>query len=184
MARTESNMMPLGTIAPDFELLDVVSENKISLSGIKSDIATVVMFTCNHCPFVKHIQKGIVALTNDYLSKGIAFVAISSNDVQNYPDDAPDKMVELAKELGYQFPYLYDETQDVARSYDAACTPDFFIFNGELQCVYRGQLDEARPGNAKPNDGKDIRVALDALIAGQPVSAEQVPSLGCNIKWK
>lgn len=184
MARTPSNMMPLGTKAPDFVLPDTVSDKELSLEEIKSDKATVIMFTCNHCPFVKHVNEGIVALAKDYQSKGVAFVAISSNDVENYPDDSPEKMKETAAEEGYTFPYLYDESQEVAKAYDAACTPDFYIFDGDLKCTYRGQLDGARPGNDVPVTGEDIRTALDAMLAGEEVSQEQRPSLGCNIKWK
>lgn len=184
MSLTDSNMLPLGTIAPDFELFDVVSGNIISLSDIQSDKATVVMFICNHCPYVKHVQSELVKLAAEYSPEGVSFVAISSNDVTNYPEDGPDEMRTVARKLGYSFPYLYDETQAVARNYKAACTPDFYIFNGQLELAYRGQLDNSRPGNEKPLTGKDIRLALDDLLAGNPVSEEQVPSQGCNIKWK
>ena len=142
------------------------------------------MFICNHCPYVKHVINGIVELANDYIPKGISFIAISSNDVENYPDDSPDKMKEEAARLGFKFPYLYDESQDVARAYQAACTPDFNIFDAELKCVYRGQLDDSRPGNKIPVSGKDIRKALDDLLSGKKISEDQVPSVGCNIKWK
>lgn len=184
MALTPSNMMPLGTIAPDFVLPDTVSGKTIRLSEIRSDIATVVMFICNHCPFVKHIEQQLVSLSNDYQSRGITFIAISSNDVEKYPEDRPFKMAETAVALGYPFPYLYDATQTVAKAYDAACTPDIYIFDGELRCVYRGQLDDSRPGNNIPVTGKDVRQALDALLAGDPINPEQKPSMGCNIKWK
>ncbi len=184
MAVTPSNMIPLGFLAPSFQLTDTLSGNTVSLDEIKSDQATVIMFICNHCPFVKHVQSQLVQLAQDYQSKGVAFVAISSNDVANYPADAPDKMKALATELGYTFPYLYDETQEVAKAYEAACTPDFYIFDGDLKCKYRGQLDDSRPGNGKPVTGQDIRHALDSMLSGQPVSANQQPSVGCNIKWK
>lgn len=184
MARTPSNMMPLGTIAPGFELPDTVSGNRLSLEMLKSDKATVIMFICNHCPFVKHVDEGIVSLANDYQKKGVSFVAISSNDVENYPQDAPDLMKVEAEKVGYTFPYLYDQDQAVARAYDAACTPDFYIFDADLKCVYRGQLDDSRPGNGRPVTGRDMRQALDDILNGRPVFQPQIPSLGCNIKWK
>ncbi|MCC5928106.1 MAG: thioredoxin family protein [Cyclobacteriaceae bacterium] len=184
MARTPSTMMPLGTIAPPFNLPDTVSGKMLSLEDLKSDIATVVMFICNHCPYVKHINAELVKVANEYQAKGIAFVAISSNDVVNYPDDAPDKMTETAAQEAYPFPYLYDETQEVAKAYDAACTPDFFVFDKNLQCSYRGQFDDARPKTETPVTGKDLRHALDCLIEGKQVPVDQIPSLGCNIKWK
>lgn len=184
MARTPSNMMPLGTTAPHFELLDTVSGKKKSLSALKSDRATVIMFICNHCPFVKHVDEGIVALAKDYQPKGVNFIAISSNDIENYPQDSPELMKEEAEKIGYPFPYLYDESQEVAKAYDAACTPDFYIFDGELKCAYRGQLDGSRPGNDVPVTGEDMRAALDDILAGNAVEKEQLPSLGCNIKWK
>lgn len=184
MAVTPSNIMPLGTIAPDFTLPDTVTGRMMSLHELKSDIATVIMFICNHCPFVQHVQHELVRLANDYQPKGISFIAISSNDVVGYPDDAPDKMKEVAQRLGYPFPYLYDETQEVAKAYDAACTPDFYIFDKDLKCVYRGQLDDSRPGNLIPVTGRDIRAALDSILRGEPVNPDQKPSVGCNIKWK
>lgn len=184
MARTPSHMIPLGTPAPNFELLDVVSGNIIRLEQGQPPVGTVVMFICNHCPFVRYIQPELVRLTTEYLAKGIRFLAISANDASQYPEDGPEHMREVAEELGYSFPYLYDETQETARAYEAACTPDFFIYDQELKLVYRGQLDDARPGNDQPLNGKDMRAALDALIAHQPVSPLQKPSLGCNIKWK
>ncbi|UOB18310.1 thioredoxin family protein [Abyssalbus ytuae] len=184
MARTPSNMLPLGTKAPDFILPDTVSGNMISLSEVKGNIGMVVMFICNHCPFVKHVNTQMVSLARDYTKKGVGFVAISSNDVLNYPDDTPELMKKNAEEQGFVFPYLYDETQEVAKSYEAACTPDFYIFNKNLELVYRGQLDDSRPGNGIPLTGKDMRDALDALINGRPVPAIQKPSIGCNIKWK
>lgn len=184
MAATESNMMPLGTKAPYFNLPDPLSGKNRTLNELKSDKATVIMFICNHCPFVKHVRAELVKLANDYIPKGISFVAINSNDVLNYPEDSPERMKEVAKQFGYPFPYLYDESQDIARAYGAACTPDFYIFDKDLKCVYRGQLDDSRPSNDIPVTGKDIRAALEAILAGQPVSEEQKPSIGCNIKWK
>lgn len=184
MAMTPSKMIPLGTVAPNFSLPDVVSGKVLSLDQLKSDLATVVMFICNHCPFVKHVQQQLVSLALDYQPKGVSFVAISSNDVGSYPDDAPDKMKLEAERAGYTFPYLYDESQDVARAYQAACTPDFYLFDKELKCVYRGQLDDSRPGNNIPVTGSDLRGALDAVLTGQPVQSQQKPSVGCNVKWK
>ena len=184
MVATPSVMIPLGTTAPDFSLPDTVSGVDFSLGALKSDTATVVMFICNHYPFVKHVQPELVQLAKDYQPSGIAFVAISSNDVDNYPADSPENMKADAERLGYPFPYLYDESQEVARAYSAACTPDFFIFDGDLKLVYRGQLDDSRPGNGVPVTGRDIRNALDNILTGQPVGAEQRPSVGCNIKWK
>lgn len=184
MARTPSNMLPLGTTAPDFELLDTVSDNKLSLKEIKGKKGTVVMFICNHCPFVVHVNPEITRLAGEYQDKGIGFIAISSNDVENYPQDAPHLMKTKAWEEGYPFPYLYDETQKVAKAYDAACTPDFYLFDADLKLVYRGQLDNSRPGNGLPLTGEDLRRAMDALLAGTAIDPEQKPSLGCNIKWK
>lgn len=177
-------MVALGTVAPDFNLPDTVSGENISLNDIKGAIATVVMFICNHCPFVVHVNPELVKLANDYKNKGIGFVAISANDVVTHPGDAPDKMKENALQLGYPFPYCYDETQETAKAYDAACTPDFFIYDKDLKLAYRGQLDDSRPGNDIPVTGKDIRHALDCLIAGQPVPGYQRPSIGCNVKWR
>lgn len=184
MARTPSNMLPLGTSAPDFMLLDTVSGNRFALGELRGDQGTVVMFICNHCPFVKHVNGQLVALAHAYQSKGIAFIAISSNDVVNYPDDHPDLMKETAAVEGYPFPYLYDESQEVALAYEAACTPDFYLFDQELKLIYRGQLDDSRPGNGVPVTGADLREAMDALLSGSPISTEQKPSIGCNIKWK
>lgn len=183
MALTESNMLPLGTEAPDFALLDTVSGKEVSLDQIKSDKATVVMFTCNHCPYVLHINEELVRLTKEYMEKGVAFVAISSNDVENYPQDSPEKMNVLAKEVGYPFPYLYDATQVVAKAYDAACTPDFYVFDAELKLRYRGRLCASRPNTDVPVTGEDLRAAIDALLEGQAVTEKQYPSAGCNIKW-
>lgn len=184
MAATETIRIPLGFKAPDFSLPDTVSRKVVSLQELKGDKATVIMFICNHCPYVKHVNAQLVKLANDYMPKGIAFIAISSNDVENYPEDAPDLMKKVAEELHYPFPYLYDESQEVAKAYHAACTPDFSIFDKDLLCVYRGQLDDSRPKNESISDGKDIRAALDCLLAGKPLSTTQFPSMGCNIKWK
>ena len=184
MARTPSTMVDLGTTAPDFSLPDTVSGKVIDLQELKSDKGTVIMFICNHCPFVKHVQHELVRLAQDYQPQGIAFAAISANDANDYPDDSPDRMRAVAKELGYPFPYLYDESQRIARAYDAACTPDFFVYDGKRSLVYRGQLDNSRPDNGVPVTGKDLRAALDALLAGRPIDPDQRPSIGCNIKWK
>lgn len=184
MSLTESNMLPLGTEAPYFRLPDVRSGEYVSIDDIASGKATVVMFLCNHCPYVIHVNVQIVALANEYIEKGVNFVAISSNDVEKYPQDAPDKMAIVAKVLQYPFPYLYDASQNVAKDYDAACTPDFYVFDGDRKLVYRGQLDGSRPGNEVPLTGKDLREALDAVLFNRPVNQLQRPSAGCNIKWK
>ena len=184
MARTPSNMIPLGTFAPGFTLPDTVTGTELSLEGIKGDKGTVIMFICNHCPFVKHVNAGIVQLAEDYSPRGIGFIAISSNDVENYPDDSPDLMAVTAEKEGYTFPYLYDESQEVASAYDAACTPDFYLFDDQLSLVYRGQMDSSRPGNEVPVTGNDLRAAMDALLTGVTIDPEQKPSIGCNIKWK
>lgn len=184
MARTPSVMTPLGKKAPDFTLPDTGSGKELSLQTLKGNTATVIMFICNHCPFVKHVNEALVKLANDYNDKGIRFVAISSNDVAGYPEDGPEQMKLVASQLNYPFPYLYDATQEVAKAYEAACTPDFFIFDGNLLLAYRGQLDDSRPGNGKPVTGADIRNALDHLIQGKPVPVDQKPSIGCSIKWR
>ena len=184
MARTPSTMVSLGTKAHDFLLPDTVSGKQLSLDNIKGETATMIMFICNHCPFVKHVNEELVKLGNDYKNKGVGFIAISSNDVVNHPNDSPELMTQVAKELKYPFPYLYDESQETAKAYDAACTPDFFIYDKDLRVVYRGQLDDSRPGNEIPVTGKDIRHALDCLINNKPVSQQQRASIGCNIKWK
>lgn len=183
MALTPSNMLSLGTKAPDFTLIDTISDKTVSLNEAKGANGTVIMFICNHCPFVKHVNAGIVQLANDYLSKGIGFFAISSNDVENYPADAPHLMKENAKQEGFPFPYLYDKTQEVAKAYDAACTPDYYIFDKDLMLVYRGQLDDSRPNNGIPVTGSDMRTALDALLNNEKISEIQKPSIGCGIKW-
>lgn len=184
MARTESNMMPLGTIAPAFDLPDTISGTNISLDQIRSDKGTVVMFICNHCPYVVHVKDKMVEIANAYAEKGIAFVAISSNDVENYPDDSPENMKGIADEWEFNFPYLYDESQEVAKAYDAACTPDFYVFDGDMKAVYRGRMDGATPGNNVPLTGQDLTNALDNLLAGSVIDENQIPSMGCNIKWK
>lgn len=184
MSFTESTMLPLGSEAPPFALPDTIFGNTIRLQDIASDKATVVMFICNHCPYVLHVNEELVRLANDYIARGIAFVAISSNDVVNYPQDGPDKMKEHAAKMKYPFPYLYDESQNVARAFDAACTPDIYVFDKDLKLAYRGRLDDSKPSNGIPLTGKDLRAALDALLAGQPVAEKQYPSGGCNIKWK
>jgi len=184
MAATPSNMMPLGTSAPDFSLLEVVTGQQVTLRQLKSSVATVVMFICNHCPYVKHVQGELVKLANDYSPQGVSFLAINSNDVIHYPEDSPDKMKEVAHQWGYPFPYLYDESQEIAKAYQAACTPDFYVFDKDIKCVYRGQLDDSRPKNNIPVTGQDLRDALKALLTGQPVNPDQKPSIGCNIKWK
>lgn len=184
MAQTASTMLPLGTQAPDFKLMDTATDQNLTLEDCKGLKATVVMFICNHCPFVKHVNAELVQLSKDYISKGINMIAISSNDVERYPNDSPEKMKETADTEGYIFPYLYDASQQVAKAYIAACTPDFYVFDENLLLVYRGQLDDSRPGNNEPVDGKDIRFALDALLNKQPINPDQKPSIGCNIKWK
>ncbi|MDO6758788.1 thioredoxin family protein [Tamlana sp. 2_MG-2023] len=184
MADTPSNMLPLGTEAPFFELPDTVSGNALSLNALKGAKGTVIMFICNHCPFVIHINKEIVNIANAYAEKGIGFIAISSNDAVNYPQDGPEKMHVHAKNANYPFPYLYDETQRVAKAYDAACTPDFYLFDQDLKLSYRGQLDDSRPGNAKAVTGKDLKQALDCLLDAKKNTATQKPSIGCSIKWK
>jgi peroxiredoxin len=184
MALTSSQMLPLGTKAPDFKLQDTGSGEMLSLSQLASKQATVVMFICNHCPYVRHVQTELKRLANDYIPKGVSFIAISSNDVESYPADGPQEMKKTARSLGYPFPYLYDETQAVAKAYQAACTPDFYIFDKDLLCVYRGQLDDSRPSNNIPVTGQDVRQALDCVLAGKPVDPDQKASMGCNIKWK
>jgi peroxiredoxin len=184
MAIAKSNTFQQGTLAPDFILLDTVSNELKSLTELKGDKGTVIMFICNHCPFVVHINEALVQLANDYATKGIACIAISSNDATNYPQDGPSYMKQLAMELKYPFPYLYDETQVVAKQYDASCTPDFYVFNEKLQSIYHGQLDNARPGNGIPATGTDIRNALNKLLVGEENTELQRPSIGCGIKWK
>lgn len=183
MVRTPSTMLPLGTTAPDFSLPNV-DGRALSLADAAGPKGTVVMFICNHCPFVKHVADQLAALGRDVMPLGIGVVAISSNDVSTHPADSPEQMVHEAEDRGYPFPYLYDESQEVAKDYHAACTPDFFLFDAGRKLVYRGQLDASRPGNEVPVTGADLRAAIDAVLAGKPVATEQRPSLGCNIKWK
>lgn len=184
MALTESNVFEQGANAPDFSLIDTVSDKVLLLEDVKGEKGIVVMFICNHCPYVVHVNSELVKLANDYLPKGIGFVGISSNDVVNYPQDAPDLMKKQAEKLQYPFPYLYDETQEVAKAYNAACTPDFYVFDAELKSVYHGQLDDSRPNSGIPLSGKDIRDVLDAILKGKEYTIAQKPSIGCNIKWK
>lgn len=184
MAATETLQIPLGFKAPDFELPDTVSGKNLKLADLSGKQATVVMFICNHCPYVIHVMPQIIALANDYIPRGISFIAISSNDVNNYPEDAPEKMTLFAEKYQFPFPYLYDESQEVAKAYFAACTPDFSVFDEQMKCVYRGQLDGSRPKNDIVSDGREMRAALDAILNNQPVSELQIPSIGCNIKWK
>lgn len=183
MVRTPSTMLPLGTTAPDFSLPNVDGRT-VSLADAAGPKGTVVMFICNHCPFVKHVADQLAALGRDVMPLGIGVVAISSNDVSTHPADSPEQMVHEAEDRGYPFPYLYDESQEVAKDYHAACTPDFFLFDAGRKLVYRGQLDASRPGNEIPVTGADLRAAIDAVLAGKPLATEQRPSLGCNIKWK
>ncbi len=183
MVMTPSTMLPLGTKAPEFSLPDTDGK-MVSLSDFKNSPALLVIFMCNHCPFVKFIREHLAELAKEYQAKGVAIVGINSNDVKNYPDDRPELMAKEKIEIGYTFPYLYDETQEVAMSYRAACTPDFFLFNGERKLVYRGQMDDSRPSNGIPITGADLRAAMDAVLTERPVPAEQKPSIGCNIKWK
>ncbi|GAB4191999.1 MAG: thioredoxin family protein [Coleofasciculaceae cyanobacterium] len=184
MALTPSTMLPLGTKAPDFRLTDVVSGKTISLDTFAGKQALLVMFICRHCPFVKHVQAELAQIGKDYADAQVGIVAISANDAAKYPDDAPEKLKEMATQLGFTFPFCYDESQDIAKAYTAACTPDFFLFDANRELVYRGQLDDSRPSNDKPVTGKDLRAALDAVLASKSVNLEQKPSIGCNIKWK
>jgi thiol-disulfide isomerase/thioredoxin len=185
MAYTESTMLPLGTVAPDFLLSEPLTDMELNFADCRGANGTVVMFICNHCPYVVYILPQLIEVVRDYSEKGIAFVAINSNDVEAYPEDSPNLMKDLAFEYGFTFPYLFDETQDVARNYDAACTPDFYVFDKEDKLRYRGQLDQSRPKrNPVLSDGADLRAALDALLDGAPIPEPQRPSGGCNIKWK
>ncbi|MBN3034325.1 MAG: thioredoxin family protein [Bacteroidales bacterium] len=180
----ESKNIQLGFTAPGFRLKDVTSDRIRTLDEMKSAKATVIMFICNHCPYVKHVVNGIVKLADDYLPRGVSFIAVNSNDVEKYPEDSPEKMMEFARAHGFRFPYLFDETQEAARAYDAACTPDFYVFNREMKCVYHGQMDNARPGNNAEVTGSDLRAALDHILAGREVPADQKVSIGCSIKRK
>jgi peroxiredoxin len=183
MALTPSTMVALATAAPDFHLPDP-NGRMVSLSDFKAAPAMLIMFICNHCPYVKHVRTELARLAKEYQARGVAVVGINSNDATRYPDDSPERMQAEVGEAGYTFPYLYDETQEVARAYQAACTPDFFLFDGERRLAYRGQLDDSRPGNDRPVTGADLRAALDAVLAGRAVAGDQKPSAGCNIKWK
>lgn len=184
MTLTPSTMLELGTKAPDFHLPDVVSGQTISLATFSGKQALLIMFICRHCPFVQHVKAELASLGKDYAEKNVGIVAVSANDVENYPDDAPEQLKAMAKELGFVFPFCYDESQETAKTYTAACTPDFFLFDTDRRLVYRGQLDDSRPRNDQPVNGSDLRAALDAVLAGQPVNPNQKPSIGCNIKWK
>jgi thiol-disulfide isomerase/thioredoxin len=184
MAATPSTMVELGRKAFQFVLPDTVTGNTFSLDQLKGSRGTVIMFICNHCPYVKHVAEEIANIAREYKAKEVAFIAISSNDVDAYPEDGPDRMKEVALQMDYTFPYLYDETQKVAQAYDAACTPDFFVYDKDLMLAYRGQLDDSRPGNEVPVTGHDLRKALDEILEGKEVSFTQRPSIGCNIKWK
>jgi peroxiredoxin len=184
MAVTPSTMARLGTPAPDFELPDVLSAQRIPLKTFVGKKALLVMFLSRHCPFVQHVKEELGRLGKDYAAKGVGIVAIASNDIESYPEDAPESLREMAAEAGITFPFCYDESQEVAKAYAAACTPDFFVYDQSRKLVYRGQLDDSRPGNGQPVTGRDLRAALDAVLAGRPVSPDQKPSIGCNIKWK
>lgn len=184
MVLTYSTMLSLGTKAPEFHLTDVVSGNTVSLETFAGKKGLLVMFICRHCPYVKHIQQELARIGQDYRNSDLGIVAISANDAVHYPEDAPEPLAEMATQLGFSFPFCYDETQSVAKTYTAACTPDFFLFDADRRLVYRGQLDESRPGNDIPVTGRDLRAAIDAVLMGNPVSPDQKPSIGCNIKWK
>ena len=184
MAQTASTMLPLGTSAPDFSLPEPATGHPVTLADFRDSPALLVMFISNHCPFVKHVREALARFAADYRTKGLACVAIGANDAVNYPDDGPARIAEDARAFGYSFPYLHDESQAVAKAYRAACTPDFFLFDADRKLVYRGQFDGSRPGNDVPVTGADLRAAVDSALAGQPVSPEQKPSIGCNIKWR
>jgi peroxiredoxin len=184
MAKTLSTMLELRTQAPDFNLPDVVTGNPVTLATFNAKKGLLVMFICHHCPYVKHVEKELAQLGKDYADKDVGIVAISSNDADNYPDDAPESLKQMAGELGFSFPFCYDETQETAKAYSAACTPDFFVFNGARELVYRGQLDDSRPGSKIAVTGKDLRAAMDAVLKDRPVDENQKASIGCNIKWK
>jgi thiol-disulfide isomerase/thioredoxin len=182
MAATSSTMTELGQKAPPFSLPDVLTHKNVTLDQFKDKKALLVMFICKHCPYVIHVKPALIQLAREYANQSVGIVGISANDAQHYPDDAPENLAKMARELG--FPLLYDESQEVAKAYRAACTPDFFLFDGDRRLVYRGQLDDSRPGNNKPLTGRDLRAAIDAVLSGKPVSQEQRASIGCNIKWK
>jgi len=184
MVLTPTTQIPLGFIAPDFRLLNPVLKKEQSLKELKSNKATLIIFMCNHCPYVIHVLDGLVKLANEYLAKDVAVIGINSNDIINYPDDSPEKMIDLVNQNNIEFPYLFDENQSVAKSYYAACTPDFSVFDGKMKCVYRGQMDDSRPGNDNPVTGNDLRLVLDSILSGKKIALSQKPSIGCNIKWK
>ena len=184
MVKTASTMLPLGTAAPEFQLPDVVSGKTISLATLSGSKALLVMFICQHCPFVKHVQSELAQIGRDYSDRPLGIVAISANDVANYPDDSPEKLKQMAQDLGFNFPVCYDENQSVSKAYTAACTPDFFLFDGSNKLVYRGQLDDSRPSTDIPVTGKDLRQAIEAVLSDRELDFEQKPSIGCNIKWK
>lgn len=184
MVLTPTKQIPLGFLAPDFELLNPLSGETQSLINLQSNKATLIVFMCNHCPYVIHILDGLIALAQDYSSQGVSVIAINSNDTLNYPDDSPEKMIDLVTDYKIPFPYLFDSTQSVAKAYNAECTPDFSVFDGAMKCVYRGQMDDSRPGNNLPVTGDDIRLVLDSVLLGNNIGISQKPSVGCNIKWK
>jgi peroxiredoxin len=184
MALTESKEFLIGTKAPDFKLINTIDDKFYTLNDLKGEKGTVIMFICNHCPFVIHVNSELIRMANEYQLKNINFIAISSNEIVNYPQDSPKYMKQVAEKLHYPFPYLFDESQQVAKAYDAACTPDFYVFDADLKSVYHGQLDDSRPKNGEPLSGKDIRKALDNLLENKPVEENQKPSMGCGIKWK
>lgn len=184
MVLTTTTTFPLGYTAPDFNLMNPLTKNMESLNELKSEKATVVVFMCNHCPYVVHILDGLIQLANDYMPQGISIIGINSNDIIHYPDDSPENMVKLIEDYKIPFPYLFDETQEVARLFKAACTPDFSVFDMDMCCVYRGQFDDSRPGKSEPVTGSDIRTVLDTLLLNNKISTIQNPSMGCNIKWK
>ena len=184
MSLTPSNMLPLGTIAPKFKLMDAITGHLLTLDDIKGEKGTVIMFICNHCPFVKHVNDEIVRIANEYRQLGFGFAGINSNDIVKYPEDDPERMKEVASKYQYSFPYLFDGTQEIAKNYEAACTPDFYLFDEELKLVYRGQLDDSRPGNGIHANGRDLREAMDSVLNNRQVTKDQKPSIGCNIKWK
>lgn len=184
MALTPSTMLALGTLAPNFNLPDVVSGNMVSLDDFKEKNAFLVMFICRHCPYVQHVQEEIAKIGQDYKEKDVGIIAISANDINSYPEDSPESLKEMGRELNFNFPYLYDESQEIAKAYTAACTPDFFLFDKDRKLAYRGQLDNSRPGNNLPLTGKDLIAAIDAVLENKPIDPNQKPSIGCNIKWK
>lgn len=184
MSLTPSNSLTLGSKAPEFYLKDMVSGNLVNLNEIKSDKATVIIFMCNHCPYVQHILPKLIEVAKEYIAKGISFIGINSNDIETYPEDSPEEMKKLIKEFDFPFPYLFDEHQDVARAYDAACTPEFYVLDQDLKRIYHGQFDDSRPGNDLPVTGHDLKLALDQKLKGEEIFKEQKPSSGCNIKWK